>query len=300
MSNFTITVKNINIHIPHSIIIQLLSCFNPSNLFFLIDNYPHIAYLVRNNLRSFVDAYRNHRDFLDEIIWFTSNTSNTSNTFDSFIDVLRMHHYITITDMEYFNDQIALHIPDQKLTIPKSPILLYKFKLFTYLLSKKIGFRMCFRLIRVFLTDFDIDVEADFTVFEPEEMQNYLNILIKLLELYPDFCQFENDSDDNIYFIYDVVYHFEDIPTEDFDLSYNTIDNMISHGAHSHEAFKYILKSEETRQLFITYLDMGFSSKNASYLVDNPPTQNQIEQFRTLNYEIQADLLFDIIYKNNH
>ncbi len=295
MATITMPVNNIKINLPESVVIKYLTLFNPSNLFGLIDSFQNIANFVRDNLSAFVDAYRNHPDFLDEIIWF-----NFDNTYDRFINVLRMHHFITTTEMDYFINQNYIHLPEQLFTIPRSPKLVYKVKFFTYLLSKSLGFRMCFRMIMTWLTDFDIDVETDDPIFDPDEMQNYLNILIKLLERYPDFCKFENNSDENMFFIFNILYYFEEVEKADsFDWTYNDIDEMISHGATQHYAFKHLLQAKVKRQQFMFYLDLGFSSKNASYLVDNPPTHEQIEQFNSLKNEIKPDVLFDIVYNKS-
>ncbi len=266
-----------------NIVTGLLIGLNPSNMFHLIDNHTRIENLVRNNLEIFVNAYRNHPDILDDMIW-----NNFDGTYEEFYRVLQMHNCIFTTDDDYFYNQFIHNVHEHSFHIPTEPALAYKFKLVILLLAKRVGFHICFILL--------IAYPLDYTDFR---LQNDpFDILLILFKRYPNFCKFERNSKeaDNIFLIHDVIMHFEDMETQDFDYSYDIIDNMISNGAHPNEAFKYLLESDINRRQFIFYLNLGFSSKNASHLVTNPPTESQMEQYNNLKNNMEADALFNLLY----
>ncbi len=267
------------------VVIRLLTSITPIELLIMIENDPITANLVRKNLESFINAYRNHQDFLDKLIWF-----NFNNTYEGFLNILRIHEFISAND-EYFIELIARHsyyIIPRLLVIPAN---LYKFKLFTILLSRRLNYRLTLYLVNNYIWDRE----------EENDAGGHLEMLLELFVRYPNVFQFENTSDDdyNIGLLYDVLDYFvEARSTNSLFLAYDVIDNMISRGALTNDAFKYLLEPIDTRLRYIYYLDFGFSSKNASYLVENPPLQSQINDFTLMRNVMPPDTIFDIIFNN--
>jgi hypothetical protein len=268
------------------VLIRILTTLSPGELLIMIENDPITANLVRRNLDTVVSFYRCHPDFLDKLIWF-----NFNNTYEGFMGILRMHEFISGND-EYFIELIARHAQHIIPRLIVIPANLYKFKLFAMLLSRRLNYSLTFYLVNNYIWDRE----------EENDAEGHLEMLLELFVRYPNVFQFESTSDDNdnIGLLYDVLDYFvEARSTNSLFLAYDVIDNMIARGARTNDAFKYLLEPEDTRQRYIYYLDFGFSSQNASYLVENPPQQHQIEVFSLMRLRMAPDKIFDIMFNRN-